>query len=88
MKNFDTTDDGFPTASHRWEQQFLVGGRLQMPTVEKLRERIRQLSVSLFAVPGHKAAGGWSEEMAWRRKQLETLGVKEDPDVGDTQPAG
>lgn len=88
-RNFATTDDGRPTASHIWEEQFLplrAKGHVGPPPAADLRKRIAQLEAAqkLATESGIIPPKGWQREIDWRKRELEILKLMEEPD-GDPE---
>ncbi len=85
--NYDH-NDGRPTASHIWEEQFFVAGHRGPPPADALRKRIALLQA---AIEEKRASGtwmaGWSRELDWRQRQLELVTKLEgkEADRGDTE---
>jgi hypothetical protein len=84
MADFNTRDDGTPTAAHTWEEQFLPlreQGHVGPPPEYEIRKRLAVLESAIDEWSNHKAAGGWKREIAWRNKQLKRLKEESDGDA-------
>lgn len=92
--NFDTLENGLPTAAHKWEEQFFKKGQgHSIPSAEDLEKRIEQLRQAIIGVVGRNIdqerlpVKAWFREIAWRKKQLETRTILDgkEADDGDSE---